>query len=215
MKKILLIAALCALGICAQAQEKLYEVKSGIVTMEMDMMGRKIVREIHFDDYGAKQATISEMRGQKMRGVEVDGEMLMINDAEKTAMKMPAMGMGGGSNERINFLNTDPKYIKKNKIKVLGTETYLDRECTKYSVALFMMGQVVKQTVWVYKGITLKSSIATDFGEMVQVATKLEEDVEIPAATFEVPEGLTIQTMSRGPMGGGQMGGGGFGGGEF
>ena len=78
-----------------------------------------------------------------------------------------------------------------------------------------MMGQVVKQTVWVYKGITLKSSIATDFGEMVQVATKLEEDVEIPAATFEVPEGLTIQTMSRGPMGGGQMGGGGFGGGEF
>ena len=212
MKKILLIAALCALGICAQAQEKLYEVKSGIVTMEMDMMGRKIVREIHFDDYGAKQATISEMRGQKIRGVEVDGEMLMINDAEKTAMKMPAMGMGGGSNERINFLNTDPKYIKKNKIKVLGTETYLDRECTKYSVALFMMGQVVKQTVWVYKGITLKSSLATDFGEMVQAATKLEEDVEIPAETFEVPEGLTIQTMSRGPMGGG---GGDFGGGEF
>lgn len=215
MKKILLIAALCALGICAQAQEKLYEVKSGIVTMEMDMMGRKIVREIHFDDYGAKQATISEMRGQKMRGVEVDGEMLMINDAEKTAMKMPAMGMGGGSNERINFLNTDPKYIKKNKIKVLGTETYLDRECTKYSVALFMMGQVVKQTVWVYKGITLKSSLATDFGEMVQAATKLEEDVEIPAETFEVPEGLTIQTMSRGPMGGGPMGGGGGFGGDF
>lgn len=217
MKKILLIAALCALGICAQAQEKLYEVKSGIVTMEMDMMGRKIVREIHFDDYGAKQATISEMRGQKMRGVEVDGEMLMINDAEKTAMKMPAMGMGGGSNERINFLNTDPKYIKKNKIKILGTETYLDRECTKYSVALFMMGQVVKQTVWVYKGITLKSSLATDFGEMVQAATKLEEDVEIPAETFEVPEGLTIQTMSRGPMGGGggDFGGGGGFGGEF
>lgn len=97
--------------------------------------------------------------------------------------------MGGGSNERINFLNKDEKYIKKNKIKVLGTETYLDRECTKFSVALIMMGQA---------------------------ATKLEEDVEIPAATFEVPEGIEIQTMSRGPMGGGQMGGGGgFGGGEF
>ena len=216
MKKILLIATLCALGICAQAQEKRYEVKSGIVTMEMDMMGRKIVQEIHFDDYGAKQATISEMRGHKMRGVEVNGEMLMINDAENTATKMPAMGMGGGSTERINFLNTDPKYIKKNKIKVVGTETYLDRECTKYTVALFMMGQVVKQTAWVYKGIVLKSSMATDFGEMVQAATKLEEDVEIPAATFEVPEGVEIQTMSRGPMGGGGgFGGGGFGGGEF
>ena len=57
--------------------------------------------------------------------------------------------------------------------------------------------------------------MATDFGEMVQAATKLEEDVEIPAATFEVPEGITIQTMSRGPMGGGQMGGGGGFGGDF
>ena len=63
MKKILLIAALCALGICAQAQEKRYEVKSGIVTMEMDMMGRKVVQEIYFDDYGTKQATMSEMTG--------------------------------------------------------------------------------------------------------------------------------------------------------
>ena len=130
-------------------------------------------------------------------------------------MKMPAMGMGGGSNERINFLNTDPKYIKKNKIKVVGTETFLDRECTKYTVAVFMMGQVVKKTSWVYKGIVLKSSKATDFGEMVQQATNLVEDVEIPASTFEVPEGITIQEMSRGGGPGGPMGGGGFGGGGF
>ena len=78
------------------------------------------------------------------------------------------------------------------------------------------MGQVVKQTAWVYKGIVLKTSIKTDFGEMVQQATKLIEDVEIPASTFEVPEGLEIKSMNRGggpggPMGGGApMGGGGF-----
>ena len=71
-----------------------------------------------------------------------------------------------------------------------------------------MMGQVVKQTVWVYKGITLKSSINTDFGEMVQLATAIVEDVEIPAETFEIPEGLEIKSMSRRPMGGGPMEGG-------
>lgn len=73
----------------------MYAVKSGIVTIEMDMMGRKVVQDIYFDDYGAKQAMILDMRGQKVRTVEVNGEQLMINDAENTAMRMPAMGGGG------------------------------------------------------------------------------------------------------------------------
>ena len=217
MKKILLIAMFCTFCAGLQAQEKLYEVKSGIITMQMDMMGRPIVQEIYFDDYGTKQATMSEMRGRKIRAVVVDGETLMINDEEKTAMKMPAMGMGGGDS-KVNFLNKDEKYLKKNKVKEIGTDIYLGRECTKYTVAMFMMGQVVKQTVWVYKGITLKSSVNTDFGEMVQQATNLVEDAEIPASIFEVPEGITIQEMSRGggPMGGGRFGGGeDFGGGDF
>lgn len=63
----------------------------------------------------------------------------------------------------------------------------------------------------------MKSSIVTDFGEMVQQATNLVEDIEIPASTFEVPEGLEIRSMNQGggpggpggPMGGGApMGGG-------
>lgn len=202
MKKIITVISFVLLGIGAQAQEeiRMYDVKSGIVTMEMDMMGRKVVQDIYFDDYGAKQAMVVEMRGQKMRGIEVDGEMVMINDAENTAVKMPSMGM---TNEKINFLDQSPKNIRRNKIKEIGKETLLDRECTIYTVAVFMMGNVVKQTVWVYKGITLKSSITTDWGEMVQVATSLVEDVEIPEKTFTVPEGIEVQTMSRGPMGGG------------
>ena len=217
MKKILMIAAMCLIGIGSMAQGKkgkgaeapvpMYEVKSGIVTMEMEMMGRKIVQEIYFDEYGAKQAMIMEMRGKKMRAVEADGEYILIDDEALTAFRMPAMGMG--SNEKINFLDKSEKNIKKNKIKELGTEVIAGKECTKYSVAIFMMGQVVKQHVWVYKGITLKTAISTDYGEMGMAATSLVEDVEIPAETFEVPEGIEIQTMNHGGhMGGGQMGGG-------
>lgn len=203
MKKILIIAVMCLMGMSAKAQVNLYEVKSGIVTMEMEMMGRKIVQEIYFDDYGAKQATIMEFQGKKMRAIDVKGENVMIDDENKTATKMPAMGM---VNEKINFLDKSDKNIRKNKIKEIGTEVVAGKECTKYTVAVFVMGQVLKQTVWVYKGITLKSSISTDFGEMVQIATKLVEDVEIPAETFELPEGIKIQQMSQPPM----MGGGGF-----
>ena len=200
MKKILIIAVMCLMCMSAKAQVNMYEVKSGIVTMEMDMMGRKIVQEIYFDDYGAKQATIMEFQGKKMRAIDVKGENVMIDDENKTATKMPAMGM---TNEKINFLDKSEKNIRKNKIKELGTETVAGKECTKYTVAVFVMGQVLKQTVWVYKGITLKSSISTDFGEMVQIATNLVEDVEIPAETFEMPEGIKIQQMSQPPMMGG------------
>ena len=200
MKKVLILMVLLAGCLGVQAQDKLYEVKSGIITMEMDMMGMTVVQEIYFDDYGAKQARLAEFRGKKMRGIEVDGENLMINDEENTAVKMPMMG---GSNERINFLDKSDKNIRRNKIKELGTEIIAGKECTKYSVSVFVMGQVVKQNVWVYKGITLKSSVKSDFGEMVQQAKSIVEDVEIPASMFEIPEGLEIQTMSRGPMGGG------------
>lgn len=200
MKKILIIAVMCMMGMSAKAQVNMYEVKSGIVTMEMDMMGRKVVQEIYFDDYGAKQATIMEFQGKKMRAIDVKGENVMIDDENKTATKMPAMGM---VNEKINFLDKSEKNIRKNKIKEIGTEVVAGKECTKYTVAVFVMGQVLKQTVWVYKGITLKSSISTDFGEMVQVATNLVEDVEIPAETFEMPEGIKVQQMSQPPMMGG------------
>ena len=194
MKKLLIIAALLAGCFAAGAQEKMYEVKSGIVTMEMDMMGQKIVQEIYFDDYGVKQATLSNFGGRKSRNIVVDGETVMVNDDEKTAMKMPMMGQ----RETVNFSNLDEKAIKKYKVKELGTETVAGKECKKYEVTLFMMGQPQKQTVWVYKGITLKSSSRSDFGDMTQTATKIQEDVEIPASMFTLPAGVKVQEMQMG-----------------
>ena len=199
MKRLALIAALFAFCMGAQAQEKLYEVKSGIVTIEMDMMGQAMVQEIYFDDYGAKQATLSNFGGRKMRMLVVDGSNVMVNDEEKTATRMPMMGQ----RETVNFTNLDEKAIKKYKVKELGTEVVADKECKKYQITVFMMGQPQKQTVWVYKGITLKTSSSSDFGEMTQKATKLQENVEIPASMFTVPEGVQVKDMDMGMMGGG------------
>ena len=195
MKRLVILAVLAA-AFCVgtQAQEKLYTVKSGIVTMEMDMMGQKIVQEVYFDDYGAKQATLSDFGGMKSRNIVVDGETVMVNDDEKTAMKMPMMGQ----RETVNFSNLDEKAIKKYKVKELGTETVAGKECKKYEVTLFMMGQPQKQTVWVYKGITLKSSSKSDFGDMTQTATKIQEDVEIPASMFTLPAGVKVEEMQMG-----------------
>ena len=203
MKKLMIIAGLMALCLGAAAQEKIYSVKSGKVTMEMDMMGQKIVQQNYFDDYGVKQATVMEMMGQKMRSIEVDGKNVMIDDAAKTAISMPGMGPQMGGNNKINFLNLDEKTIKKNKIKEEGQEEVAGKMCTKYSYRMLIMGQGVTVHAWVYKGITLKTAIKTDFGEMVTKATKVEEDIQVDPALFVLPEGVEVQEMDMSMMGGG------------
>ena len=203
MKKLMIIAGLMVLCLGAAAQEKIYSVKSGKVTMEMDMMGQKIVQQNYFDDYGVKQATVMEMMGQKMRSIEVDGKNVMIDDAAKTAISMPGMGPQMGGNNKINFLNLDEKTIKKNKIKEEGQEEVAGKMCTKYSYRMLMMGQGVNVHAWVYKGITLKTAIKTDFGEMVTKATKVEEDIQVDHALFVLPEGVEVQEMDMSMMGGG------------
>ena len=197
MKKFIFIAVLLAVCTGVGAQENLYEIKSGKVTMQMDMMGRKITHELYFDDYGQKQATVMDMRGKTMRSITVEGENIMIDDKEMTAVRMPSFDMGG---EKINFNDKSEKNIRKNKIKVIGTEVVAGKECTKYTAAIFLMGQVVKQTAWIYKGVTMKTSVKTDFGEMGMTAVSIEEDIEIPASMFTIPEGVTVQEMDRSRM---------------
>lgn len=203
MKKLMIIAGLMALCLGAVAQEKIYSVKSGKVTMEMDMMGQKIIQQLYFDDYGVKQATVMEMMGQKMRSIEVDGKNVVIDDASKTAMSIPGMGPQMTGNGSINFLNLDEKTIKKHKIKEEGQEEVAGKMCTKYSYRMLMMGQEVNVNACVYKGITLKTSVKTDFGEMVIKATKIEEDIQVDPALFTLPEGVQIQEMDMSMMGGG------------
>ena len=202
MKRLAIIAVLAAFCVGAQAQEKLYEVKSGKITMEMDMMGQTMVQEIYFDDYGAKQATVMNMQGQKMRQIAQDGSNIMIDDAAKTATKMPAMVMMGGE-QRINFSNLDEKTIKKNKIQEAGEETVAGKTCKVYKYKVMMMGQAVSATACVYKGIVLKSSTSTDFGEMGQKATKIEENITVDPSMFTIPEGVKVQEMDMSMFGGG------------
>ena len=203
MKRFAIIAVLAAFCVGAHAQEKLYEVKSGKITMEMDMMGQTMVQEVYFDDYGAKQATVMDMMGQKTRQITQDGSNIMIDDAAKTATKMPAMGMMGGGRSEINWSNLDEKTIKKNKIEETGEETVAGKTCKVYKYKVMMMGQAVSATACVYKGIVLKSSTSTDFGEMGQKATKIEENITIDPSMFTIPEGVKVQEMDMSMFGGG------------
>ena len=93
----------------------------------------QIVTKIYFDDFGRQTATVTT-RGEAgtSRSVVIDGETYNINDAEKTATKMPmsrrggqrggmgmsmGAGMGSGSvtTPMFDWENLDKKTIKKTR----------------------------------------------------------------------------------------------------
>ena len=211
-----LAAALLAVVSLANAQAPAnapYGVKSGVITMSMDMMGNEIVTETYFDDYGLKTAQVSEggfgMMGGGQSGktrtiTDKDGAQIRINEAEKTATKFPAGGFGGGfggGRNQINWNNLTDQVKKENNIKELGKETVAGKECTKYSMTMDMMGQSMEQTVWIYKGIMLKNLMSTEMGEFGQTCKKFEEKA-VDASMFTVPAGVKVEEFDPSQFGG-------------
>ena len=175
----LLLAA--AAGVAMGQDGKRYGIKSGILTQTSEM-GETTV-------YFAVEAQKMKMdfmgNAMEMTILRKDGKTYMINAAEKQVQEMPAGGMGGAD---INFLNLTDQVKAANKIKEAGKETILGRECTKYTMESSQMGMTMSQTVWVWNGIVLKS--LTDGGQFQfgNTATKLEENANIPASTFDIPK---------------------------
>jgi len=212
-----LAAALLAVVSLANAQAPAnapYGVKSGVITMSMDMMGNEMITETYFDDYGLKTAQVSEGGGFGMMGggqsgktrtiTDKDGAQIRINDAEKTATKFPAGGFGGGfggGRNQINWNNLTDQVKKENNIKELGKETVAGKECTKYSMTMDMMGQSMEQTVWIYKGIMLKNLMSTEMGEFGQTCKKFEEKA-VDASMFTVPAGVKVEEFDMSQFGG-------------
>ena len=213
MKKMFLAAALLAVVSLANAQapaDAPYGVKSGVITMSMDMMGNEMITETYFDNYGLKTAQVSEggfMGGEgKTRTItDKDGTQIRINDAEKTATKFPAGGLGfgmGGNRPQINWTKLTDQVQKENNIKELGKETIAGKECTKYSMTTEGFQGPQEQTVWIYKGIQLKNEMSMgDFGTFGSTCKKFEEK-DVPASMFEVPAGIKVEEFDFSQMGG-------------
>ena len=209
---------------------------------QMNFDPSTMVTKIYFDDYGKKTVTVTS-RGEAgtTRSLAIGEDNYQINDAEKSATKMPSFGgrrggqgggggrgmgmgmgmmggMGGASTTPMfDWENLDAKTIKKNKIKELGEEEVAGVMCKMYSVTQSNQGYQTQMTLWIYKNLTMKSETITDYGTMGQTVEKLEE-TDVDPALFELPADYKVEEMQMGNFGGGAgMGGfgGGMGGGDF
>ena len=200
---------------------------------QMNFDPSQMVTKIYFDDYGKKTVTVTS-RGEAgtTRSLAIGEDNYQINDAEKSATKMPSFGgrrggqgggggrgmgmgmmggMGAQTTPMFDWENLDAKTIKKNKIKELGQEEVAGVMCKKYSVTTSNQGYSTEQTLWIYKNLTMKSETVSDWGTMGQTVEKLEE-TDVDQSLFELPKDYKVEERQMN-FGGGGMGG--FGGGDF
>lgn len=172
----------------AQEPVKKYELKSGIIKNVSNALGQEIETQIFFDDYGALETTKTrtEIPGKgvvEITTISRDGKVYMINPMMKPSVQEIDVKV----DENVNYLNLTDAAKKKYKIEDLGTEKIGDRECTKYSQIVDQSGIKAKATIWVWKGITIKTSIKIMGMEMTTEAVEIQENAYILPITFEVP----------------------------
>jgi len=187
------VAALILLSVGAlSAQEARYELKSAIIKKTMEMMGQKMESVQYIDEYGAKEVIVMKMSmpgGQAMeiRTYNRGDSVITVNMANKTGQKT-AMQV-----KPVNFLKLTPEIKQKFEIKEEGQEQIAGKTCNKYSLKMDQMGTTVTSTVWIWKGIALKTFSTVSGMTLTDLATEIQENAVIVPTIFMIPEGVTFQ----------------------
>ena len=176
--KSLLLSLLLLVSLGAYAQDaaqgaKKYGFKSAITKMNTDMMGQTIETTGYIDNYGALEC-------------------------QKVTMDVPGMGKfetavisKEGKSWQVNytnFLEIRDADVEKYKIKEIGKETLLGKECTVYSVENEVQGMKANLTVSVYKGIAFKTVTEVQGYKIVITMTEFQEDAMVLPQVFDIPK---------------------------
>ena len=93
------------------------------------------------------------------------------------------------SGDGLDLLDPTDAYLKEMKVEKLGTEEIFGKPCTIYTFKTKFLLRTVTYKVWVWQGITLKMETKGALGaNNSQMVTLIEEDVKVPASTFDLPE---------------------------
>lgn len=186
MKKILLSFLSFMFVIMAVAQEKKYNIKSGMMNTITNVMGQRVESILYFDDYGNLECSLTKNSKGGTELFEVStiskgGIMYIVNPLSKQIQEIPIP-------ETINYLHLTPEIIKEYNIQELGSEKVLGKDCVKYSAETLQSGQKSSVIIWVWEGLPLKT-ITTSNGIEISVAvSELHINMPIDQNVFAVPE---------------------------
>ena len=192
MKRIFLLTALFLFAtIGLFAQDAKYEIKSGIIKRSTERGGQTFESITYFDDYGKLEATTSsftwEGTTRTMRNISKEGKTFWLTIEDKTYFSSDMRIVP------INFLKLTQEVKDRNKIKELGDETVAGKPCKKYSYEVTMRDNTSTITVWIWKGITLKTSSSFGDQTFTETATEVQENASVDASLFAVPSDFQLQ----------------------
>lgn len=180
-----------------------YKIKSGIVTYKMNAMGFDTPTTLYFDDFGAVEANESksemEIVGQKVNTHTInftkDGFTYNLDLEKKTGTKMKAIApaAGGFNPNNADFSGMSAEQMKKYGISKEASETVLGKECEVYTIDYKEMK--VKGTFTVWNNIPLKMNMDMGGMAVTMEATKIEENVAIPASVFAIPADVKVEEV--------------------
>lgn len=181
----------------APTNAKKYDSKSGIITYEttlsMNAMKIKTKQILYFDDYGVKECQEEYNFDEASKSYVLDktdfvkdGFRYIISLGNKSGIKSKASGTGVNA----KFDLAEAATQKENQFKKLGDETICGKSCNGFSMVT--PSGIIKMFGW--NKIALKTTLDNSAMKMKSecVATKIEENVSIPADKFEVPKDVKL-----------------------
>ena len=166
---------------------KKYQIKSGIISFETDMMGIKQKSILYFEDYGSKEAE-EEFEGESVKKINLcDGKnMYTIIPEDKTAYSNGTCYRGVAYRFAWDEISTEDQ---NTRAKILSNINVAGKDCESFSYDLGSSFAIYAG----WKNICLYQKTKASSMEVVKKAVKVEENINIPAAKFQVPIGYIVK----------------------
>jgi len=194
--KILLLCAVFLILVSPLwSQMKKYDIKSGIVTYDMNMkVGKMEIKKrtiVYFDDYGMKECRETFSKDNKLEETFFsDGKNLFsLNHTKKTAFKSGSAFRGTELRVEWTEFGTE-KDRQSGKIKKISAMSVAGKNCEAFE-SDDGKGSVTRYGGW--NKILMYLSVKTKSVETLQKAVKVEENVKVPEEKFKIPAGYPVK----------------------
>jgi len=207
MKKLAIIIFGIILSINTYAQKPNYKVfpfKTGIIKYKLEGNSSGTHTK-YIDQYGYKQADFSEtemkvfgMTKKEKKAIILIGPKAYSIDYDKnkaTSTVNPVYETYANSDD------ADYDKLGRDALKSLGysntnkTENIVGKRCELWTGSL--------GKVWIWKGLALKTETNVLGVSVIETATSVKININVPASKFEIPKGISIDdTQTQGQFGG-------------